>query len=365
MENVSKRIIGLSGLIGNTPLLAINFTYKGEERTIYAKAEYVNMTGSIKDRMAFHILSKAYKRGALKEGDIIVEATDSNTGISMAAIGRALGHPVTIFMPEWTSNERKNLIRSLGSDIILVNEDEGGFVGCIRMARELANANDNVFMPRQFSNNDNVESHYLTTGPEIWWQLHNRSLTPDAFVAGVGTGGTVMGVGNFLREKKSDIKIHPLEPSNSPTISTGYHEGHHRIEGISDDFIPAIVNLGKLDEIENVDDGDAIIMAQQLSSQLGIGVGISSGANFLGALKVQNRMGKNAVVATVFADSNKKYLNTGILEKETVKDGFLSTDVELKNFRALKRVCNTCCDPKDCIEADNNGSFQLPNCTRR
>lgn len=363
MKNVSKRIIGLSGLIGNTPLLAINFVYKGEERTIHAKAEYMNMTGSIKDRMAFHILSKAYQRGTLNKGDIIVEATDSNTGISIAAIGRALGHPVTIFMPEWTSNERKNLIKSLGADIILVTEKEGGFVGSIKMARELANSNDNVFMPRQFSNNDNVESHYLTTGPEIWWQLHNRLLTPDAFVAGIGTGGTVMGAGDFLREKKPDIKIHPLEPSNSPTISTGYHEGHHRIEGISDDFIPAIVNLGKLDEIESVDDGDAIIMSQLLSSQLGIGVGISSGANFLGALKVQNRMGKNAVVATVFADSNKKYLNTGILEKETVKDGFLSTDVELQSFRALKRVCNTCSDPNDCNGAENGNCYLLNKIT--
>lgn len=368
MSNNNNRISGLASLIGNTPLLAINFKYKGEERTIYAKAENLNMTGSIKDRMAFHILSKAYERGLLNTGDRIIEATSGNTGISFAAIGRAMGHPVTIFMPDWMSDERKNLIRSLGSDIRLVTKEEGGFLGSISMGEKLAKSTPNTFLPCQFSNVDNANAHYSTTGPELWWQMRYRNLKPDAFVAGVGTGGTVMGVGKFLKEQNHDIKIHPLEPANSPTMSTGHKVGKHRIQGISDEFIPAIVDLNKLDKIVSVDDGDAIIMAQKLSMKLGIAVGISSGANFLGALKIQNEMGGKAVVTTVFADSNKKYLSTDLMNNEPVKEGFLSPDIELQHFRSFKRVCHTCCDPHDCVEAHYHGddiNVMLPYCARR
>ncbi len=229
------------------------------------------MTGSIKDRMAFHILQRGYERGTLKPGDLIIEATSGNTGIAFSAIGRALGHPVTIFMPDWMSEERINLIKGLGAKIILVSKEEGGFLGSIQLAEELAENTKDAFLPRQFSNEDNIEAHCLTTGPEIWWQLNFRTLTPDAFIAGVGTGGTIMGVGQFLKEKNKDIKIHPLEPSNSPTLSTGHKVGKHRIEGISDEFIPSIMNLDELDEVISVDDGDAIIMAQKLASELGIG----------------------------------------------------------------------------------------------
>jgi cysteine synthase A len=368
MTSITKKLRGISSLIGNTPLLAINFKYRGEERVIYAKAEYLNMTGSIKDRMAFHILAEGYRRGLLKSGDRIVEAATGNTGISIASIGRALGHPLTIFMPDWTSKERRKIISSLGSDINLVDKKDGGFVTCMSLAKEMVNNTENTFLSRQFSNIDNIDAHYLTTGPEIWWQLKYRSKTPDAFVAGVGTGGTIMGVGKYLKENNPNIKIHALEPSNSPTISTGYQHGHHRIEGISDEFIPAIVDFSQLDEVESVDDGDSIIMAQQLAKQLGIGVGISSGANFLGALKVQNRLGKDAVVVTVFADSNKKYINTGLLEEEPIKSGFLSTDVQFESFKSFKRVCNTCCEPGDCVEANFNyddSNVHLPYCVRR
>jgi cysteine synthase A len=368
MNNTNKRILGLSSLIGNTPLLAINFTFRGEERTIYAKAENLNMTGSIKDRMAFHILLNAYNKGSLNEGQRLIEATSGNTGISIAAIGRALGHPVTIFMPDWMSDERKNLIRSLGSDIRLVTKEEGGFLGSISMAEDLASTTPGTFLPRQFSNEDNINAHFTTTGPELWWQLRYRGLKPDAFVAGVGTGGTAMGVGKFLKEQDPNIRIHPLEPANSPTMSTGYKVGKHRIQGISDEFIPSIVDLGKLDPIVSVDDGDAIIMAQKLSFELGIGVGISSGANFLGALKIQNKMDSKACVVTVFPDSNKKYLSTDLLHEEPVKEGFLSPDILLQSFRAFKRVCHTCCDPTDCVEAHYEGDdieFMLPHCARR
>ena len=364
----NNRIDGLASLVGNTPLLAIKFNYKGEERTIYAKAENLNMTGSIKDRMAFHILSGAYKKGILKPGDRIIEATSGNTGISFAAIGKAMGHPVTIYMPDWMSDERKNLIRSLGSDIRLVSKEEGGFLGSIKMSEELANSSPDTFLPRQFSNEDNIDAHYTTTGPELWWQLRYRNLKPEAFVAGVGTGGTVMGVGKFLKEQNPEIKIHPLEPANSPTMSTGYKIGKHRIQGISDEFIPSIVKLDNLDSIVGVDDGDSIIMAQKLSMELGIAVGISSGANFLGALKIQNEMGRNAIVATVFADSNKKYLSTDLMHDEPIKEGFMSPDIELLSFRSFKRVCHTCCDPSECVEAQYHGSdleVMLPYCARR
>ena len=368
VNNPTDRILGLSSLIGNTPLLAVKFKYKGRERTIYAKAENLNMTGSIKDRMAYHILLNGYKRGLLKPGYSIIEATSGNTGVSIAAIGKALGHPVTIFMPDWMSSERINLIKSLGSTIHLISKEDGGFLGSIDRAEKLSNENEATFLPRQFSNQDNVEAHNLTTGPEIWWQLRFRDLIPDALVAGVGTGGTIMGIGKYLKERIPKLKLHPLEPENSPTLSTGYKVGKHRIQGISDEFIPSILKLEQLDSIVCVDDGDAIIMAQKLASVLGIGVGISSGANFLGALKIQNEMGEDAVVVTVFADDNKKYLSTDLLEEEPVKADFLSQDVELLDFRAFKRTCYSCCDPSDCVESKSAALIDaepLPFCARR
>jgi len=340
-STVFEKIKGLFNLIGNTPLLEIKFKYKDEIRKIYAKAENLNMTGSIKDRMAYYILTKAYERGNLKHGDRIIEATSGNTGISFSAIGRALGHKVTIFMPNWMSSERINLIRSFGAEITLISKEEGGFLGSIKRAEDLAAQNEDTFLPRQFSNIDNANAHYLTTGPEIWGQLQGASMLPDAFVAGVGTGGTIMGTGKYLKEKNPDIKVYPLEPANSPTLSTGYKVGHHRIQGISDEFIPEIVKLEKLDHVVSVDDGDSIIMAQKLA-RLGLGVGISSGANFLGALMIQEELGIDATVVTIFPDDNKKYLSTDLLRDEPEKEGFIATGVELLSVKALNRVCDAC-----------------------
>ncbi len=335
-------INGLASLIGNTPLLEISFRYKGEERRIFAKAEQYNLTGSIKDRMALHIIKKAYNSGTLNKGDTIVEATSGNTGIAFSAIGTSLGHPVTIFMPNWMSDERKNLIRSYGANIELVSAEQGGFLGSIQLTEDLLKEKENVFLPCQFSNEDNSEAHYLTTGPEIWSQLEHIKLKPDAIVAGVGTGGTIMGIGKYLKEKDSSIKVYPLEPANSPTMSTGHKVGKHRIQGISDEFIPSIVTLNNLDEIIDVDDGDSIIMAQKLASELGLGVGISSGANFLGALIAQEKLGKDSIVVTVFADDNKKYLSTDLMKDEPIKDDFLSTDIELLNIKAHKCIGLLC-----------------------
>lgn len=361
------KIKGLSSLIGNTPLLEIKFLYKGHQRKIYAKAENMNMTGSIKDRMAIHILKNAIGKGVLKAGKPIIEATSGNTGISFSAIGRALGHPVIIFMPDWMSSERINLIRGFGATINLVSKEEGGFLGSIALANRMAAVTDGAFLPHQFENEDNAEAHYLTTGPEIWWQLKYRNLKPDAFVAGVGTGGTAMGVGRFLKEQDPGIKIHPLEPENSPTLTTGYKVGKHRIQGISDEFIPAIVKLDQMDSIICVDDGDGIIMAQKLAA-IGLGVGISSGANFIGALRVLNEMPDDAVVVTIFSDDNKKYLSTDLLKEEPVKEGFLSPDVELTGFSSFKRVCSLCCDPSECAEAEyycEHPECPLPGCPAR
>lgn len=336
------RFRGLKNMVGNTPLLALHLLYRGEPRTIYAKAENLNLTGSIKDRMALHILRKAFRNGHLEEGAVIVEATSGNTGISFSAVGRALGHPVKIFMPDWMSQERKDLIRSFGAQIELVSREEGGFLGSIDRAEAFAKATPGAFLPRQFSNEENAQAHYESTGPEIWWQLDSHDLVPEAFVAGVGTGGTVMGVGRYLRLRNRGVKIHPLEPENSPTLTTGHKVGKHRIQGISDEFVPPILHLKELDEVISVDDGDAILMAQKLASQLGLGVGISSGANVLGALQAQNRLRPEAVVVTILPDSNKKYLSTDLLREEPAKPGFMTGDVEFRSAEAFRRVCITC-----------------------
>ena len=343
LADPTARFTQLKHMIGNTPLVELRFRFRGEERLLYAKAEYINMTGSIKDRMAFHILRTAYRDGRIKPGDRIVEATSGNTGIAFSAVGRALGHPVTIFMPDWMSQERVALIRSFGATIVPVSREEGGFLGSIRLTEEMARREEDVFLPCQFSNEANVEAHEFSTGPEICGQLDSIGRVPDAFIAGVGTGGTIMGVGRYLRSRNPNARLHPLEPAESPTLSTGTKVGHHRIQGVSDEFIPAIVKLNELDRVITVSDGDSILMAQKLA-RLGLAVGISSGANFIGALMVQNELGRDACVTTVFSDDNKKYLSTDLLREEPVKPGYLAPDVELLEFRALRRVCGTCLD---------------------
>lgn len=345
---INLRFKDIWRLIGNSPLLGIHFTYRGKERVIYAKAEHYNITGSIKDRMALFILEKAYAAGKIKPGDTIVEATSGNTGIAFSAIGRALGHKVRIIMPDWMSRERVDIIRSLGAEIIPVSKEQGGFLGSIRLSEEIAAKEPNIFLPQQFSNPANAEAHERTTGPELWYQMEYHGLMPDAFIAGVGTGGTVMGAGKFLRSKNPGIRIHPLEPSESPTLSTGYKVGSHRIQGISDEFIPAIVRLNELDHVIAVPDGDSIIMAQKLARELGLAVGISSGANFLGALMVQNELGPDSTVVTVFSDCNKKYLSTDLMRDEPVKRDYETPHIRLTGFKAFKRVCDTCCDMYDC-----------------
>ena len=339
---LESRFAALSRMVGNTPLLAIEFRFRGRNRVIYAKCEQMNLTGSIKDRMALHILRRAYEEERIKPGDRIVEATSGNTGIAFAAVGRMLGHPVTIFMPDWMSTERKQLIAGYGAAITLVSREQGGFVGAIRQAEELAAAEQNVFLPRQFSNADNVQAHETTTGPEIDLQLQAAGLRIDAFVAGIGTGGTVMGVGRYLRKQNSGVRMHAAEPAESPILTTGRKCGHHRIQGICDEFIPAIVDLDQLDSVVHVSDGDSILMSQRLAAGLGLGVGLSSGCNFLGAVRLLDEMGGDAVVATVFADDNKKYLTTDLMRDEPLRADYLTPHIELTGIRVHRRICQMC-----------------------
>jgi len=338
----TSKFQALTRLVGNTPLVAIHFRLEGKHRVLYAKSEYLNLTGSIKDRMAVRILHQAYTDGKITPGHTIAEATSGNTGISFAAIGRMLGHPVKIFMPDWMSQERVHLIRSYGAEVVSVSKDEGGFLGSIRRCEELAASSNGIFLPRQFSNPANTDAHSETTGPEIWAQLLSIGKRPQGFVAGVGTGGTVMGVGKFLRQRDPSIRVHPVEPAESPTLTTGCKVGHHRIQGISDEFIPEIVRLKELDEVLSVPDGDAILMAQKLAFSLGLAVGISSGCNFLAAVKAQEKLGPEAVVVTIFCDDNKKYLSTALMNEEAARPEYLSPRIELLGIGTVGRACEFC-----------------------
>lgn len=330
-----EKFKNIKNMIGSTPLLEITLNYKGEMRKVYAKAEYFNITGSIKDRVAYYILENAYKTGKIKEGNIIAEATSGNTGIAFSALGSYLGHKVIIYMPDWMSKERINLIKSYGAEIRLVSKDEGGFLGSIAMTEKLA-VNGDVFLPCQFSNEDNTHAHYFTTGEEISNQLKAIGLVADGVVAGVGTGGTVMGIARRLKEDNPKCKAFPLEPLNSPTLSTGYKTGAHRIQGISDEFIPPILKMEEMHSVVSVDDIDSIIMAKMLSNKFGIGVGISSGANILGCLKAQDMIGSDKVIVTVLADDNKKYLSTDYSEDWEVKAEYMTKDIELISVKSYK-----------------------------
>lgn len=329
---IAKRFEELRSLVGHTPLIGIRYRYKNQERIIYAKSEQYNFTGSIKDRMALYVLESAYKDGSLQTGDVIIEATSGNAGISLAAFGKALGHKVIIVMPAWASKERADMLSALGAELYFVTREEGGFAGCMRKCDELGKNIKNAFLPHQFDNHKNSEAHYYGTGPEIEQQLQSIGKTADAFLCGIGTGGTIMGTANYLQAKNPACQAHPIESQESRVISTGTSQGIHRVAGISDDWTPPIVDLNNLQHVYTVCDGDAIIMAQRLAKEFGMGVGTSSGFNFLGAVMYQNEYGNEKVAVTVFPDCHKKYLSTCLLQEEKNKAEFLNTDIELINF---------------------------------
>ncbi len=312
--------------IGNTPMIKINYEYEGKEKYIYTKLEYYNLTGSIKDRVAYYILKNAYKKGKLKKDMPIIEATSGNTGISLSALGALYNHKVYIFMPDWASKERINLMKSYGAQIVLFSKEEGGFIRCVNEAEKMAKQK-NAFLADQFANKDNFLAHYETTGEEIIKQLPEEV---SAFVSGIGTGGTLMGIGKKLKENFKDLKIVALEPEKMPLLSGGKIKGQHRIEGIGDDFIPELVDRKAIDEIILIDDEDAINMSRKLSKELGLGVGISSGANFIASVIFNNKM--KLPVITVFADDNKKYLTTDLSKPINNNHNFISNKIKLKNF---------------------------------
>ena len=319
MENIE-------GLIGNTPMIKIKYKYKGVENYIYAKLEYYNLTGSIKDRIVYYILDKAIKEGRLKDNRILVEATSGNTGISLSAIGAYLKHKVYIFMPDWVSKERLDLMRLYGANVILISKEEGGFKKCIEMAKEFAIKN-NGFLLNQFSNKYNVDAHYETTAKEII-----DKIKVDTFISGIGTGGTLMGIGKRLKEEYG-TDIYAIEPDTMSIIKTGNITGH-KIEGIGDDFIPSIVDLDLIKDVILINDLDAINMSKKLAKELGIGVGISSGANMIGSILLKEMGYRNVI--TVFPDDNKKYLSTDLTKDIKLKDDNVSSKVELLDYEVVK-----------------------------
>lgn len=311
--------MSINRLIGNTPMVKIKVKYEERIINIYAKLEYYNYTGSIKDRLAYYIINEAKKEGSLKEGMPIVEATSGNTGISFASIGAYYNHPVHIFMPDWASKERINIMKLYGAKIYLVSKEEGGFKEAINRANKLAKEIGG-FRPDQFSNIKNIETHYNTTGLEIANKLNKL----DAFVSGIGTGGTLIGIAKRLKEKFKNIKIIALEPDTLPIMTKGKYEGSHKIEGIGDDFIPDIVDIDLIDNIIPISDIDAINMSRILAKKLGLGVGISSGANVLAAI-----ISGYQDVATIFADDFKKYLSTDLVNNIDDNKNLISNNVEI------------------------------------
>lgn len=334
MDNV-KKIEGIRGMFFNTPLLEIEFLYKNKLRKIYAKNETFNFSGSIKDRVAYYVFRNSYLDGSLKENQKIVEVTSGNMGISFASIAKFLGHSVKIVMPDWLSRERYCIMELLGVEIEKISKEQGGFIGSFERIKDISKEKD-IFYPDQFSNKYNKLAHKETTAVEIVNQLKLIGKKPEIFVAGVGTGGTVMGVYEYFEENNVNCKCYPLEPENSPTITTGGKKiGTHRIQGISDEFIPDLLKVDKLGKVVSVDDGDSIVLTRMLNKR-GLSVGISSGANFLGVLKKIEENDKDDVVGvTTFSDSALKYLSTDLCREELIKDNFLSKDIKIIGYKTI------------------------------
>ena len=317
-------------LVGNTPMIRIRYKLDGREGFVWAKLEAYNRSGSIKDRLAAHVITKSTANGTLKPGQPIVEMTSGNTGIAFSALGTFTGHPVHIFMPDWASEERKKLMAMYGATLHLISREAGGFNAALQGARDLAEEIGG-FQPKQFENQDNPEAHYLTTGVEILRQL------PDVtdFVAGVGSGGTLMGTARRLKADHA-VRAVAVEPDAVPLLSGGAIKGAHHIEGIGDDFIPAVVDQTLVDGVMDINDLDAIAMAAKFGRVLGLGVGISSGANFLGSV-IQN-LEPGRKVATVFADDSKKYLTTMLSNPSAETADMWSSRIELLDYEPVETL---------------------------
>lgn len=313
----------INNLIGNTPILKIKVEFNQKIQNIYAKLEYYNYTGSIKDRIANYIINKSYENGSLKKGMPIVEATSGNTGISFAAFGSLYNHPVYIFMPDWASIERKKIMELYGAKVYLVSKKDGGFKEAIKRADNLANEIEG-FRPNQFSNCLNTLAHYEETGKEIIDKVPEIKV----FVSGIGTGGTLIGVSKRIKEKFKNAKIIAMEPENMTLLSKNKKIGSHKIEGIGDDFIPDLVDKELIDKVITISDIEAINITKRLASELGLGVGISSGANFLASVLTEEDN-----VVTIFPDDIKKYLTTDLVsepaEQEYISNNIKFIDIEV------------------------------------
>jgi len=314
-------------LVGNTPMIKIDYEYEGKKGSIYSKVEYYNYSGSIKDRIALYIIQKERENGNLKPGQNIVEVTSGNTGIAFSAIGALFGHEVHIFMPDWVSLERRKLIQMYGAQVHLVSKEEGGFKKALELVEDFSKKT-NAYKPHQFDNNLNVEAQYQTTGQEIIEDLPDVN----AFVSGIGTGGTLMGVGQRLKDYNPDSKVFALEPSTLSILKMGMEEGSHMIEGIGDDFIPGIVDEDLIDDIILIDDYDAINMSKRIAREFGLGIGISSGANFLASVIMNN---DDLKIATVFPYDNKKYITTKLSEDIDENPNLISNKIRLIDFEVL------------------------------
>ena len=319
--------MSLEKLIGNTPMIKVNYDYEGKQGSIYTKLEFYNYSGSIKDRMAFYLIKKEKENGNLNEGQAIVEVTSGNTGIAFSAIGALMGHDVHIFMPDWVSIERRKIIEMYGAQVHLISKEEGGFKGALKIAEEFANEID-AFRPLQFDNKLNVEAQYTTTGQEIIDAIPEVN----AFVSGIGTGGTLTGIGKRLKDNNPDSKVFALEPSTLSILKMGMEEGSHMIEGIGDDFIPGIVDQDIIDDIVLIHDCDAINMSKRIAKELGLGIGISSGANFLASVIMNN---DDLTMATVFPDDNKKYITTKLSEEIDPDPKLISNRIKLLGFEVV------------------------------
>ncbi len=287
-------------LIGNTPMIKL------KSENVYAKAEFLNPGGSIKDRVALAMLEGAERDGILRVDSVIVEPTSGNTGIGIALVGRLKGYKVRIVMPENMSAERKKLIKALGAELILTPADEG-IAGAVNRALAMADEDKRVYIPNQFKNPDNVRVHYEETAHELWRQMTGNI---DFFVAGVGSGGTLQGVGKYLKEHKPGVKLIAVEPKNVSAI-LGHEPGLHQIQGIGDGFVPDILDVNMIDEVVEVTDEDAIETTRQLGRDYGLLVGISSGANMWAARQGASKYKGNFV--TVLPDRAERYFSTSLL----------------------------------------------------